>query len=76
MNKFQSCLGHISTLGLTRLRGATNADFDDVVQNAHGQANTVPENLRPHYRRPLARARLAISLVACTVLRWSASNGS
>ncbi|KAG0585374.1 hypothetical protein M758_2G006800 [Ceratodon purpureus] len=36
-----------------------------------------PENARAsHSRTPLARARLAINLVACHVLRWSASNGS
>lgn len=43
-----------------------------------GPVNNVnPENARPsHSRTPLARARLAINLVACHVLRWSASNGS
>lgn len=49
------------------------------VQNVPiGPVNNVnPENARPsHSRTPLARARLAINLVACHVLRWSASNGS
>lgn len=48
------------------------------VQNVPiGPVNNHAENVRPsHSRTPLARARLAINLVACHVLRWSASNGS
>jgi hypothetical protein len=39
--------------------------------------NITQENApAPSTRSPLARARFAMAVVACTFMRWSASNGS
>ncbi len=41
------------------------------------ESNIVQENAPvPLTRSPLARARFAMAVVACTFMRWSASNGS